>query len=625
MASADVIQPVIDAICGAPSLRLPISANLDSNGVLEATDDFGGSGWQPLLQLAPGEGHHDWMDPEHRALSRRFYRISRVPRVPLRPTGDFRLVDHLGHSHELFREGDAKVVVIAFSDSETLPAVWAGLAPIVRSNNPADVIVWIVNPADDRTTMAAAAAQARVTVPVLHDAAQLVTRTFASGISGEVLALDAAFLTPVYRGTIEDVCEGPSGISVRQTYLADAITRFLAGGTPTVEYVRARGRSLPLVQHVVADYRTEIAPLLQAKCVTCHRPGEIGSWAMTNHAAVSSRASAILANLIEGLMPPWHADPAHNRFSNDFSITPAEQAKLAAWLTAGAPRGTGADPLEQVPPPVPEWPLGQPDVIIRIPTQSIRATGQMPYKYPTLANPISTNVWLRAAVVKPGNRGVVHHALVFNSTNRDPFQILLETGAGLGGFFAGYVPGMDPAEYPAGTGKLLRAGTTFQFQMHYTPNGTATTDATELGLYFAPAPPPAELKTGSAFSVRIDIPPGAKNHPQDASTTFATAVDIYEMSPHMHYRGDWMRYEAVFPDGSRQILLNVPKYDFAWQALYRLAHPVRLPAGARIELTGGFDNSRWNPFNPDPQARVSFGEQTTDEMFIGYINYAEVR
>jgi hypothetical protein len=625
LVSADAPRPFFDAICGAPALRLPISPDLDSAGVLEASDDLNGLEWRPLLQLSPGEGHHDWMDSEQRSRTRRFYRLSRVPRVPLLPSPDFRLIDHRGVSHELFREGDAKIVLLVFSDAAGLGQTWESLRPLVASHDPGEMVVWIVNPTDDRAALAAAADRAGVTVPVLHDAAQLVTRTFGAGVSGEALAMDGFSLIPFYRGAIEEVCENPPAEPRRQRYLSDAVERFLQGVAPVVEQVRPLGGSLRLVSPQVVNYATGIAPLLQAKCVTCHRPGDVGSWAMTNHASVSRQALAIRGNILEGLMPPWHADPAHGRFANDFSLTPAEQATLVAWVDAGAPRGDGPDPLENVPPPPSDWPLGQPDVIVRIPRQSIPANGQIPYRNPLVANPLTNDVWLRAAVVKPGNRGVVHHALIFNSTNTNFIQILLETGAGLSTFFAGYVPGMSPAEYPAGTGKLLRAGSTFLFQMHYTPNGTAATDVTELGLYFAAARPASELITGSAFSVRIDIPPGAKVQQPAVSTEFPKAVDIYEMSPHMHYRGDWMRYEAILPDGSRQILLNVPKYDFAWQALYRLEHPVRLPAGSRVELHGGYDNSRWNPFNPDPQARVSFGEQTDDEMFIGYINYVEVR
>jgi hypothetical protein len=475
--------------------------------------------------------------------------------------------------------------------------------------------------------MAAAATQAGVTIPVLQDSAQLVARSYGVSASGEAVVLESESLTTVYRGAIEDAVEVATGTPVRQAYLADALTRFTAGSRPTVEYARPQGQPWRHQDSGVASYRNEIAPLLQAKCVTCHRPGEIGSWAITNHATVRAKSATIRANVLEGLMPPWHADPAHGKFENDFSLTPQQQARLVAWLDAGAPREAGVDPLETVPPAAGLWPMGKPDVVLKIATRQIQATGQMPYAYVTVNNTLKTNAWLRAAVIRPGNRAVVHHALIFYIKAGSPSQMaadFLAIQGGLNGYYAGYVPGMDQREYPAGTAKYLPAGGTLVFQMHYTPNGKATTDATEMGLYLSPTPPAMELKTGAASSTAIDIPAGARNHRMVAERSFDKAVDVHELSPHMHFRGDSMRFEAFLPDGSSQVLLNVPKYDFNWQALYRLSQPVRLPAGSRIRISGGFDNSRWNFFNPDAKSRVRFGEQTDDEMFIGYINYSEV-
>jgi len=626
---ADSVQPVYDALCAAPKLRVTLTTEADSLGVLEGRDDLEAGEWRPLLQLGAISGHHEWMDPENRAQARRFYRLNRVPRPPLLPLPNFRLTDHQGFSHELFREGDTRAVALVFTDAQDLESHWRLLKPILDSASAAGVQFWMVDPIDDRPSMAAAAARAGVTLPVLHDSAQLVASAYGASASGEVVLLESESLTPVYRGAIEDSVEVASGTPVRQAYLADALARFTAGTRPAVEYARPQGRRWSRQDPGTISYRDEIAPLLQAKCVTCHRPGEIGSWVITNHATVRAKAASIRANVLEGLMPPWHADPAHGRFENDFSLTPRQQARLVAWLDAGAPRDeAGADPLETVQPAPGPWPMGTPDLVLKIAPQPIQATGQMPYAYLIVTNTLKTNAWLRAAVVRPGNRSVVHHSLIFYIKGGSLFQMLAEFQAvqgGLNGFYAGYVPGMDQREYPSGTGKFLPAGGVFVFQMHYTPNGKATTDATEMGLYLSPTPPAMELKTGAASSTAIDIPAGARDHRMVAERTFDTAIDVHELSPHMHFRGDSMRFEAILPDGSMQVLLNVPKYDFNWQALYRLAQPVRLPAGSRIRISGGFDNSRWNPFNPDAKSRVRFGEQTADEMFIGYVNYSEVR
>jgi hypothetical protein len=440
------------------------------------------------------------------------------------------------------------------------------------------------------------------------------------------VAIDWATATVFYRGAVEEDCNPGSASAARTTPLADAVTRFLSDRSPAVEFVRSTGPALALGTPKVADYRTEIAPLLREKCQTCHRPGDIGSWAITNHASVADRTFSIRANLMEGLMPPWHADPSHGAFENDMNLNPAERETLVGWLDAGAPRGAGADPLAEPAGQPGTWPLGTPDLVLRLPRQNIPARGEVPYSYLFVTNSLPTNRWIRAAAVRPGNPSVVHHALVFQVVPGTLSQMLAQVNAiqgGLAGYFAAFVPGMKQSFYPPGTGKLLAGRGILVFQMHYTPNGTATTDASEIGLYLSDRAPASELKTSAAYNTAIDIQPGQKGYRIQGERTFATAVDVRELSPHMHYRGNSMRFEAVLPDGSVRTLLNVPKYDFAWQALYRLAEPVRLPAGSRLRIQGTFDNSRWNPFNPNAASRVGFGEQTDDEMFIGYVNYTE--
>ncbi len=622
------VQAVVDAFCGAPRLRLPLSPDQDQASVLEAADDLFGSEWQPLIQLAPGSGHHDWMDSEARSRARRFYRMRQVSRPPLLQMPNFRLTDHLGESHELFREGDARGVVLVATSAATLAADWSALRPLAAAGATNGMVYWMLAPTDARSAVAAAAAAAGVTVPVLDDDARLVTRSYGITRAGEAVAIDWATATVFYRGAVEEDCNPGSASAARTTPLADAVTRFLSDRSPAVEFVRSTGPALALGTPKVADYRTEIAPLLREKCQTCHRPGDIGSWAITNHASVADRTFSIRANLMEGLMPPWHADPSHGAFENDMNLSPAERETLVGWLDAGAPRGVGADPLAEPAGQPGTWPLGTPDLVLRLPRQNIPARGEVPYSYLFVTNSLPTNRWIRAAAVRPGNPSVVHHALVFQVVPGTLSQMLAQVNAiqgGLAGYFAAFVPGMKQSFYPPDTGKLLAGRGILVFQMHYTPNGTATTDASEIGLYLSDRAPASELKTSAAYNTAIDIQPGQKDYRIQGERTFATAVDVRELSPHMHYRGNSMRFEAVLPDGSVRTLLNVPKYDFAWQALYRLAEPVRLPAGSRLRIQGTFDNSRWNPFNPNAASRVGFGEQTDDEMFIGYVNYTEAR
>ncbi|HVY71948.1 MAG TPA: hypothetical protein VHH73_18595, partial [Verrucomicrobiae bacterium] len=332
-------------------------------------------------------------------------------------------------------------------------------------------------------------------------------------------------------------------------------------------------------------------------------------------------AALIKSDVLAGLMPPWHADPKYSHFSNDKSLTPDEVSTLVDWLDRGAPRGEGPDPLATAAAvPEADWPLGKPDVIVSIAKQNIPATGVVDYKYITVNNPFSSNVWLRAVAVKPGNRSVVHHALVFTGG----FSDLLALLGGLGGYFAGYVPGMDDALFPTNTGKLLKKGDLIVFQMHYTVNGTATTDQTQMGFYLSPTPPAQQLVTSAAYNTSFTIPPQKKNVPVNALKTFDKKSLLFEFSPHMHFRGDTARFTLNYPDGTKEVILSVPTYLFNWQTLYRLAQPKTVPAGTTLTCNGTFDNTPLNRFNPDPTATVEFGEQSWEEMFIGYVNYSEI-
>jgi hypothetical protein len=320
-------------------------------------------------------------------------------------------------------------------------------------------------------------------------------------------------------------------------------------------------------------------------------------------------------------MPPWHADPHIERFANDTRLPPEQVDLLVNWIDRGAPRGTGADPLAtNMPPPLVDWPLGQPNAIVSIPLQSIPAIGTVDYRYLIAQSPFASYVWLRAAALKPGNRSVVHHCLVFTGTLQD----ILNLQGGLAGYFAGYVPGLDQVPYPAGTGKRLRSSDYIVFQMHYTTTGQAQMDQTQLGLYLAPQPPAAELKTGAASSTNIVIPPNTRGYYQQAIRLFPRNSVLYEFSPHMHYRGFNAKFTLIDSLGNREELLSVPSYFFNWQALYRFATPKQVAAGSTLLVEGTFDNTGYNPFNPDPNQTVTFGEQTWDEMFIGYVNYTEL-
>jgi hypothetical protein len=327
-------------------------------------------------------------------------------------------------------------------------------------------------------------------------------------------------------------------------------------------------------------------------------------------------------------MPPWFADREYGDFSNARGLTAQETAMLLHWINDGASREEDEeDPIVTLladQPPAQSYPfawpqaLGEPDVVLTIPRQTIPTSGLIDYRYVPISTGLQADQWLKAAVVLPGNPRVVHHCLNFvGSPVGDAF--------GLSGNFAGYVPGTQALAYPDGTGKFLPRGSTITFQMHYITTGQPEEDQTQLGLYFMEGPPAVELTTGAAFNFLFAIPPRDPDFELMASKSFDQDTWLYEMSPHMHYRGSRFRYEAHYPDGTQEILASVPKYWFDWQIPLRLSEPVFLPRGTRIDCIGAFDNSARNRDNPNPNKLVLFGDQTEEEMFIGYMNFGIVR
>ena len=635
-------------------VRITLDAEAGFHYQLEAAPSVSPSGgWDFLGTLALDGSSQSWLDSQSTLLPQRFYRAVKLSSAPYESAPDFRLIDHLGRSQWLFYHFGApnvRAVVLMFTRNgcaklrEMVPAIKA----LTNRFTAQGVVFWLVdaNAGDTRSNILMEATSLGLSngPPILHDAAQLVARAYHAGTAPEAVAIETATLSIFYRGAIDDRIAS-NAVTTTQHYLSNALSSFLASGTVSPRQTQPAGCAIVLnPPYPDLSYANDIAPLLQAKCVRCHSPGNIGTWAMTNHAVVQLKANFIREQVMSGLMPPWHADPFYGRFTNDASLKPDQAAKLIQWLDAGAPRGTGRDPLADSPPASTNYPyawpvsLGQPDAILRIPPQNVPADGTVNYRYVPVTNTVFANdVWLTAAVARPGNTRVVHHCLVFQG---DPNQVL----NGLAGFYASYVPGYDAVPFPSGTGKLLRPGDVLTFQMHYTTIGSNQTDQTEIGLYVSPTPPARPLQTKSAFHLAfslgtIPIPANTADfqltaqHP--ASGTLTTNILLYEMSPHMHLRGSRFKYEAVYPNGTREVLLSVPYYIFHWQALYRLTQPKYLPRGSRIICTAAWDNSTQNfelmgayesSGNPDylPDHSVNFNEQSWDEMFIGYLNYAEV-
>ena len=367
------------------------------------------------------------------------------------------------------------------------------------------------------------------------------------------------------------------------------------------------------------DYARQVAPILQQHCVMCHRAGDIGPFAFSSYQVAKRKARMIEEVILTQRMPPWHADPHFGKFANAAELSAADTQTLLRWIKQGAPQGEGGDPLAQSAPEADEWPLGKPDYIVKLPhPEEIPATGVLTYRHIKVPSPVPEDAWLGATVVKPGNRKVLHHAIVyatFEGSGR-------EFGAP-GVKIAGWAPGRLPGRLPEDTGIFLGHGAMLNIELHYTTIGTPETDQTEIGLYLLREKPKLAYKTGMAIKLDFTIPPNESNACSAATFRFAKDSIIYVLTPHMHRRGSWMKYEAQYPDGRTETLLSVPRFDFNWQTSYRLEQPLRVPAGTKIVCSGAFDNSVKNPSNPDATKTVHWGQQSWDEMFIGYVGYAE--
>jgi len=345
---------------------------------------------------------------------------------------------------------------------------------------------------------------------------------------------------------------------------------------------------------------------------------------------VAGQSGAIRRVIEEGIMPPWFAVAPEagvpSPFANDCSLSTAEKTVLLEWLNTGRPEG---DPQDA---PLPQrfhqgWQIGKPDHIVQIPTPiAVKASGTMPYQNVIVDTGLTETKYLSALEILPTAREVVHHVLVFvlppDSRETASDDARARSGEeGTSGFFAAYAPGYDALEFNHGYGKVLPAGSRLKFQIHYTPNGTATKDQSMLGMIFSDEPPEHLVDVVGIAQTRLAIPPGAAAHEVVAIQPVPRNATLVAFFPHMHLRGKSFRYEAILPTGEEQVLLDIPRYDFNWQLSYRLAEPLMLPAGSRIRATAVFDNSPGNPANPDPTRTVHWGPQTDDEMMIGYVEY----
>jgi hypothetical protein len=391
------------------------------------------------------------------------------------------------------------------------------------------------------------------------------------------------------------------------------------------------------------SFYKDVLPVLQGRCQECHRDGEIGPMAFTTYKQVRPWAKAIREVVRSRKMPPWFADPAYGHFSNDRSMSQTEMDTLSAWVDAGAPEG---DPKDA---PIPrQWPTGwaipKPDAVFTMPAAfEVPAKATIDYQYVVIPTGLTEDKWVQVVEARPSARSVVHHVVVYL---REPNSKWLrgeaqpgipfvpprstpdgkprnDIGGGGSDILTIYTPGNVPDTFRPNQAKLIKAGSDLVFQMHYTSNGkTAESDRTSVGVIFAKEPPAQRVLTLALVNDKFVIPPGDANYRVPAQATLPNSGTLLSFFPHMHVRGKAFEYKLTQPGQPPETLLRVPAYNFNWQLTYRLEQPITLQPGAKMEAAGWFDNSANNPFNPDAKADVRWGEQSWEEMMIGFFDVA---
>ena len=388
------------------------------------------------------------------------------------------------------------------------------------------------------------------------------------------------------------------------------------------------------------DYARDVAPIFVEQCQACHREGGIAPWAMTNYQMLQGFAPAIKEAIVSKRMPPGQIDRKYaGTIVNHRTLSNREVDTIVAWIDAGAPVEGDADPLTETTYSTSEWVHGEPDMIIEVPPQEIPAFGTMgpnaiPYRYTSVDLGLTEDKWLRGSQFLPSEPTVMHHML---NTVQVPGEgrgsLLGAQGEGQQNMdnatISAYVPGGDPDYYDENTGGLLKAGSVVNLQLHYTPDGTARTDRARIGLYFHDeGVVPEERMAGDCACIFPNnwtpIPPFDPNFVQTAEITLKNDINLHTFLPHMHFRGKSMRAKAIYADGTEEELIDIPKYDYAWQLSYTWKEPKFIPAGTRLFVEGAFDNSVDNPMNPDPAREVPWGQMSEDEMFFGAFTWKNV-
>lgn len=633
-----------------PSKALFQRLDLDGDGKLgkpEAARAIAQGALKGIVDVAPSQA--DDSTPPEPAPSESDAPIRQGPQ-PLKPNdyGVGRMVPDLSFTdldsvtHKLSDYRDRKAVVLALTGTGCpLCLKYApSLADIEKRYRDHGVEFIFINPneSENNERLRQAIDRHGFQGSYVRDGDMRLPHALGATSTTEVFVIDQA-RTLVYRGAVDDQYGfGYALDEPRHHYLVDAIDSVLSGIPVDVAATSSPGcelyygNDLPKESTATVTYHNQVARIIQANCIECHRDGGIAPMAFESYQQVKDYAGMIRNVINRRIMPPWFAaeskqktnpsaaaqtehDTLHDvpRWANERSLSDAERSDLFAWIEGGAPEGDPND--APLPKQFPDgWLIGKPDAEFGFDQpQQVKATGTMPYQNVTVKTNLAEDKWVSAIEVRPGNPSVVHHVIV--SVRGSEGRIDERDG-----FWGVYVPGNSTLVYPKGYAKRLPKGATLRFQMHYTPNGTATEDVTRIGVIFADKPPKHEVKVKGIANGKFRIPAGDDNYKVTEDLKLGQDVRVLGFLPHMHLRGKAARYELLSA-GDQEVLLDIPRYDFNWQLLYRLTKPQTLHRGETIRFTAWYDNSENNPANPDPTREIKWGPQTEDEMHLGYVEY----
>ena len=581
--------------------------------------------------------------------------------------GDFALIDNQGaFQHMTWYNDQNAVVILPQSIGATDQAALNGLLDLQTKYKESGVVFFLINPGLQTDRAAVQADLGSVELPVLMDDAQLVSEMLGLTRLDEAVVYSPKSFEVLYRGPVSEQLEA----SIQQTLNGDSseLVSITTSGA-TIEYSN-------LAAHSDLSYEKDIAPIIAENCANCHREGGIAPFAMDSNLAVQGWSPMIREVVMTKRMPPGQIDnKVGYKMKNEMNLSDDEMQKLVRWVNAGSVVAGESDPLAELVWPDTKWSLGEPDLIVSVPPQSIPATGVVDYMNIPIDLGLEEDVWIKGSEVVPGSPEVLHHiitSVIPPGDKTDFMQVLMDAlnslpeeraiavrtqlfqsmaagetpdidrifrenpeidvGLFLGGSdsnqgsIAGYAPGNSISLNPDGVGGLIKAGTQLNLQMHYTTSGKETTDATEIGIYFYEdgVVPNERMSGGVGNAFTLAIPPQSKDHEMELVTYVPEDAEIYTLMPHMHFRGKRMKFTAQYPDGSEEILLSVPAYSFNWQLAHELEEPLKVPAGTKIIANGAFDNSSQNTYNPDPNSEITWGEQSWEEMFMGFYSWKNI-